>query len=208
MNRRLLTVAAILVAWGVLINCVPLSRAVPLQKPLSRLPARLGDWEGSSAELSGDVLKVLGVTDCLSRHYRRGAARVEVYVGYYDSQGAGRQIHSPKHCLPGGGWTIVSQQTREINLAGIGTIAPVEAVYEKDGVRQLFVYWYRMKGADVTNDYLLKWRMILNSIRYRRNEAAFVRLSTAMVGDERQALAVIEGFIADFLPRLQEHLPP
>ena len=32
---------------------------------------------------------------------------VELYVAWYDSQRAGRSAHSPRTCLPGGGWQIV-----------------------------------------------------------------------------------------------------
>lgn len=207
MHKRLLTVVAALLAWAIFVDTIPISRVVPLQKPLSRLPLKVGGWEGTSVELTGDILKELRVTDYLSRYYQRGADQVEVYVGYYDSQAAGRQIHSPKHCLPGGGWNFSSQKTREVDLAGVGKISLVEAYYEKEGARLLLVYWYRMKDGYITNEYLLKWRMILNSVRYRRNEATFVRFSTLSEGDDGRAFEAVRGFMADFVPRLQEHLP-
>ena len=71
------------------------------------------------------VLELLKLTDYVMRVYvptssekpqagafegqtRQAAAPVWLYVGYYGSQRTGATYHSPKNCLPGGGWVFKS----------------------------------------------------------------------------------------------------
>ena len=42
------------------------------------------------------------------------AQPVNLYVAWYDSQQAGRSVHSPRTCLPGGGWQIKSFDQVEV----------------------------------------------------------------------------------------------
>ena len=64
-----------------------------------------------------------------------------------------------------------------------------------------------MKDAYITNEYFLKLYMILNSLRYSRNDAAFVRLLSVVTGETNDASLLIDNFKSDFLPLLKDYLP-
>ncbi len=47
-------------------------------------------------------LDLLGAREVSFRTYREGTGqRVWVFMGYFDRQKEGSQVHSPKHCYPG-----------------------------------------------------------------------------------------------------------
>jgi EpsI family protein len=41
---------------------------------------------------------------------------VTLYVGYFTDQKEGEMTHSPKHCLPGGGWNPVESEIYTVNV--------------------------------------------------------------------------------------------
>ena len=70
-------------------------------------------------------------------------------------------------------------------------------------------YWYRQRGKDIANEYLLKWHTFVGSFKYRRTDGALVRLTTTInpnetdkVADERmqQFMLLINDELSDYVP--------
>ena len=211
MRLRLLLACALVVGVAAWVRLVPFTEAVPPLQPLAEFPHRLGPWTGRDHRFEDYVYEQLKVSDSLLREYRRpDGARLYLYVGYYASQREGMQIHSPKHCMPGGGW--VPRWARDVELADPalpgGRLTARETLYAKGGSQTLFLYWYQMARRFTTNEYMLKLYMIDHAIRYHRTDAAFVRLSTAVVRDDAErAKGVLVDFARLCIPRLVEFLP-
>jgi EpsI family protein len=83
----------------------------------------------------------------------------------------------------------------------------VEAVYQNGGERELFLYWFQVKGATLTSEYALKLAEITNSILHNRRDSAFVRISVPYREGDVGALAVGERFVRDFYPHIKAVLP-
>ena len=83
----------------------------------------------------------------------------------------------------------------------------VRAVYQNGYSRELFVYWFQVKGKTLANEYSLKLAEIVNSIFYNRRDSAFIRLSVSYEGDPNQAIALAESFVQDFYPHIAAVLP-
>ena len=182
--------------------------SVPANRPLNDIPMTLGDWRMVSQLAMGEgVLANLKPTDYLSRVYVDGAGnRVVFYLGYHGGGPDSGPIHSPKHCLPGSGWQILQQEKKEVPVAD-GTVSFVQAVYQQGEEKVLFLYWFQIKGAALTNEYALKFAEIRNSILYNRRDSAFIRISV-MAGDNvEQAVSVGEQFVRDFYPSIVQVLP-
>jgi len=207
MIARLVMVALVLGVFGWFVQGHSFHKRMPLQTPLQEFPRQMDEWEGRDHFFSEGILEQLQVSDYIMRVYRQDNDRgVSLYLGYYETQGEGAQIHSPRHCLPGGGWSAVSEKVRQISV-GDREIDVVQAVYRKDESREVFVYWYQMENATITNDYMLKVQMVLNSLKYGRNDAAFVRLSAPVTDSVDEAVTRIEDFMDDFVPHLDRFLP-
>lgn len=207
MGKRLLIVALLVLSFAIYVQARPFHDRVPIKKDLLSFPLEFSDWNSRAYELSPSVLEQLRVTNYLMRDYRREDDAVSLYIGYYETQREGAQIHSPRHCLPGSGWLLKGSQARTVHIEGYRPIHVMQAVYERNGVEEVFLYWYQMKDATITNEYLLKLQMIINSLKYRRNDAAFLRLSSTVTANLDETVASIESFMADFVPLLDDYLP-
>lgn len=211
MKLRLLIACGLVVAVAAWVRVAPFFEAVPPLQPLAEFPHRLGGWEGRDHRFEDYVYEQLKVSDSLLREFRRpGVAPIYLYVGYYASQREGMQIHSPKHCMPGGGWAPRWARDVEINDPALpdGRLTARETLYGKGGEQTLFLYWYQMARRFTTNEYLLKLFMIDHAIRYHRTDAAFVRLSIPVVGDDTNgAEETVTAFARLCAPELVSFLP-
>lgn len=182
--------------------------AVPSIRPLADFPQQQADWRMSSEwTFSANVLNVLKAADYISRQYTDVAGnRVTLYVGYHSGGEDSGGIHSPKHCLPGSGWYEVSSQRGTLELQG-QRLKLVRSIYQKGGDKELFLYWFQVKGKSLSDEYSLKLAEITNSLLYRRADSAFIRVSVPFETDQEKAVALGERFVKDFYPLLQEFLP-
>jgi EpsI family protein len=81
-------------------------------------------------------------------------------------------------------------------------------VIEKGGQRQFVLYWYQHNTRNVTNEYLAKLYLILDSIFRKRSDGALIRLNASLTGvPEETAQAGLVAFAGAFLPELAKAFP-
>lgn len=136
-----------------------------------------------------------------------GEGNINFYSAYYASQRNGASIHSPRSCMPGDGWRITSLEQRQFaELPFQGEPLQLNrAVIEKGDMKQLVYYWFPQRGRQVTNEYLVKWHLLIDAITLHRTDGALVRLVTAL--DSGQDLSVADKRLHDFLSSLVKELP-
>lgn len=206
-NARFAAAYAVLLA-AILYLGLHRDLGVPMKRRFESFPAVVSGWRMSSeTTLSSKVEEVLKASDVLYREYVNGSGdRVELYVGYHDGGKGSGEIHSPKHCLPGSGWFEIYSRPQELAAAG-ERLKLVRALYQKGDRKELFLYWYQVGDASISNEYALKLAEIVNSVLHRRRDASFIRVSVPVGGGERQAEAVGEAFVRDFFPTIRQYLP-
>ena len=182
--------------------------SVPSGRPLNDLPLAHNGWRVvSQASFSEKVLDLLKPTDYLSRKYAgRGGEVVELYVGYHNGGRESGEIHSPKQCLPGGGWFKLKEDETSVSSGG-RDIRFVKAVYQKGDAREGFLYGYQVKGEPLSSEYSLKFAQVFNSIFHGRRDSAFIRVSVPVDMEEERAFSAGIDFIKDFYPAIEETLP-
>ena len=149
---------------------------------LDQLPSAFGDWRSQDIPMSASVNKVLGADVTLQRIYRNASRQqVEVFLAYFSRQAVNSQIHSPRHCLPGAGWTIVSTEPTHVELPGRSQPA-TRMMLEHEGASEEMLYWFRTRSGSVTGEYALKLDLFRNSLARRPTDAVFVRY-VAPAGD-------------------------
>ena len=186
--------------------------AVPLRRPLSTVPTTLGPWTSRSITMTDSILQNVGVEDYLFRDYTDGrGVSINAYVGFYEAQREGDQAHSPKHCLPGSGWSQVESSEIEFESPGFngGKTRANRYVIGKGDERQLVLYWYQGRGRNITNEYASKIYLVVDSIFRKRTDGALVRIMVPQGGTlsskGAQATAII--FARQFLPEVAKALP-
>lgn len=207
MKAHFLAIYLLLAAAGLYLH-LHSDLSVPINRPLQQFPTAVNSWRMTDeAQLSGEVQNVLKASDVLIRQYQGPQGeKVQLYIGYHGGGKGGGEIHSPKHCLPGSGWLEHSSNRYTIR-AGKDDLNLVQAVYQKGERSELFLYWYQVRGKSLSEEFSLKGQQILNSVLHRRRDASFIRVSIPFQGDERQAQAVGERFVKEFLPAIRAFLP-
>jgi exosortase D (VPLPA-CTERM-specific) len=183
------------------------SDLTPTRTSLANLPLELGAWSGRRDALERVYLDALRLDDYAMANYKRSGASspVNLYVAYYDSQRTGESAHSPRSCLPGGGWEITSFEQRAVETDASGTLAVNRAVIELGDHRQLVYYWFQQRGRIVTNEYLVKWYIFWDALTRRRTDGALVRLTA--FAPRQQDIAKVDAELTDFARQVYSVLP-
>jgi exosortase D (VPLPA-CTERM-specific) len=178
---RSFVAAAVIVLTGVALEYTVPERPeiVPSRPSFSEFPSQIGAWNGTSESLEQVYLDALRLDDYLMMNYTGpDLSPVNFYIAYYESQReAGLSVHSPKLCLPGGGWKIESFEPYELRAtSGQGSLPVNRVVIEHGGSRQLVYYWFRERDRRVTNEYLVRWYIFWDGLTRNRTDGALVRL--------------------------------
>ena len=187
------------------------AEAVPNRAAFATFPMALNAWHGRRDTLESVYVDALKFSDyVLATYARPGGAPVNFYVSYYDSQRKGESAHSPRVCLPGGGWTIDRFEARDVSDArpGGGALRVNRAVMSLGTERQLVYYWFQQRGRIITNEYLVKWFLFWDSLTRNRSDGAMVRLIAPVhAGGEAQADATLQEFARAVEAQLPRYLP-
>ena len=192
------------------------ARAEPelARKEFKSFPLYHKKWIGRESALEENILGELKLTDYIMADYRstQGGMPINFYVAYYQSQRQGAAIHSPRTCIPGGGWEFRGLDQMTIPNVNHMSGAPLEVnrvVIRKDSAAQLVYYWFEQRGRNVTNEYEAKWYIFQDSLRENRTDGALVRVVVPvldiknMEASEQQAIKFIQdfySFIPDYIP--------
>jgi EpsI family protein len=184
---------------------------VPVRKSLDLFPDRIGEWQGRQAtNLEVEVLNILKVSDYLMRRYVDANGRsIWLYIGYWATQRrGGGQAHSPKNCLPGGGWEPIEASYLTIKLPP--PYAPIEVnryLIQKDRDMQVVLYWYQAQGHAVAGELGAKISMVRSALMSRRTDGALVRASSPVTGTVAETTARLVLYVQALYPVLGEYLP-
>lgn len=187
----------------------------PQRQSFSAMPLVHAGWLGREGTLEQDILDNLKLTDYFYADFVRDAHSLPVnfYMAYYNSQKKGAGIHSPKSCIPGGGWEIKQFDKHQISAVPLssatGDFIVNRAIIQKSEVRSVVYYWFQQRGRIVHDEYLNRWYIFADSVTHNRSDGALVRVSVPWPAEKE--LAEIDEhareFIADFYPMLSQYLP-
>ena len=185
---------------------------VPARTMFSSFPLSVDDWEGRADKLEKIYLDALKLSDYSLVNYRdQSGHTVNFYSAYYDSQKKGQSAHSPKSCLPGGGWVIESLTNTDLGipLESGESLKVNRALITHGEAHQLVYYWFQQRGRTITNEYLVKWFVFWDALTKNRTDGALVRLITPVAEGEdiQTSEAALRSFAASIAPHLDEYIP-
>lgn len=180
-----------------------------LTMPLaSAMPDSIEGTPGIDLEVSKGEATMAGFTDYALRAYPSSDSTpaTTIYLGYYDHQTRGHTIHSPKNCLPGSGWEVLSDKAQPL-VVGDETVVVNRYLLQNKGARDLVLYWYQGRGRVAHDEYLVKWDLLRDAIVKRRTDEALVRIVVPITGTEDDALARAKKIAVRLVPAMYRVLP-
>ncbi len=212
LSLRFLFAAALMLIAALVLQAHSRNEVFPPRLQLSSLPLEIDGWIGHDFGLDKETLEILGPGEFLVRDYDNvdtPQPPINLYIAYFPSQKAGDTIHSPSHCLPGGGFVPTLRETIKLKDED-GKSFPVNRyVVSKGGDRQLVLYWFLAHGRGVASEYSAKYYLIADSIRMNRSDGALIRLMSPMEKDETPDAAQqrMMKLGAQLLPMLNSYIP-
>jgi exosortase D (VPLPA-CTERM-specific) len=201
----------LLVAFAGVTLVVPRPTEVhPARAVFAEFPLQFGAWRGKTQSLEAVYDQALQLDDYLLADFVDGSGGqgINLYVSWYDSQRKGEAVHSPRACIPGGGWQMQGFGQRELRQVTINgrPLRVNRTLIEQGNERQLVYYWFQQRGRIITNEFLVKWFIFWDALIKHRTDGAMVRLVTALppggtVADADGRLTEFAGRIAGELPR-------
>ncbi len=184
----------------------------PARSSFAEFPMQLGSWTGHPESLEGIYLDALALDDYLLADYTDGPGpAVNLYIAYYESQRKGEAVHSPRSCLPGGGWQMRDFGQRTLtNVRVNGQPIPVNrSVIELGDQRELVYYWFQQRGRAMTNEFEVKWYLFSDALARHRTDGALIRLITPLPpgADEVAADRRLTEIAAQIAPTLSRYVP-
>ncbi len=183
---------------------------VPTRMSFDSFPMEVEEWRGTRSTIESIVIDVLKFDDYIKADYLDPSGQsVNLYVAYYDSQSKGESAHSPRTCIPGGGWQISSHDVVPVALQE-GLSMPVNRLVIAMGdYKQLVYYWFDGRDRVITNEYMVKWYLFWDSLTRNRSDGALVRLTTTIPPTEDVAAAEqrLISFLQQVNPKLGAYIP-
>lgn len=212
-NRYVMILTLVLVVQGGLYYGVASRReTVPYVAPLSLFPLTVGGFEEvRDIPLEQDVRDLLKADDILNRIYAdpSGARQLLFFVAYFKTQRQGQSPHSPKNCLPGSGWEPLTTDRPQITVPNWPTPITINRyVVQKGDDESITLYWYQSHNRVIASEYLAKFWLVADALRYRRSDTSLVRVSVPVYGhDIDGATRLGVQFVQAVFPELLNRLP-
>ena len=185
---------------------------IPMRSSFAEFPLNIDNWSGVRTGMETVYLNQLKLDDYLLANFTRpGQQPISSYVAWYNSQRGGESSHSPRTCLPGGGWQINSLQ--QVLIPGVtvngGEMSVNRAIISSGTNRQLVYYWFQQRGRVITNEYMVKWYLFWDALTQRRTDGALVRLIVSVPddGSTEQIESQLNEFTRNFVPKLTPFIP-
>jgi EpsI family protein len=161
--------------------------AIPLAAPLTGVLNSMSGYEVRDQTLSADEERVAGMSQYVARAYSRQKSEAfTTFVSYYERQTQGRTIHSPRNCLPGAGWGILSAGTQDLVVAGAKQTVN-HYVLRNGPETAVVLYWYQGRGRIVANEYAVKWNLLRDAAIAGHTEEALVRVVVPVTPEPGEA---------------------
>jgi EpsI family protein len=210
LSVRAAIAGALLVGALLVLQFRSTGEAVPIRKSFDTFPSTIATWrERQSNNLDLEIVSLLKVNDYVMRLYaNRDGRTLWLYIGYWSTQRKGAQIHSPRNCLPGGGWEPIEASRLVVALPG--GRAPIEVnryLIQKDRDQQVVLYWYQSQGKAVAGELAAKIEMVRSAITRNRTDGALVRVSAPVSGGVAETTDSLVRYVQALYPVLAEYLP-
>jgi exosortase D (VPLPA-CTERM-specific) len=183
---------------------------IPERRDFAGVPSHFPGWRSEVRPIDPSVAEVLGADDSIVVNLLSPEGAVyNLYLAYLNAQRDGRSWHSPRQCIPGGGWKIARHDVVKSRAGDGRPFNYNRMIIENGDHRQLVYYWYDQRGRKIANEFVMKFWLIVDAVTRKRSDGAMVRLitpiaddMTARDADEKLAplVARVESFLPAYVP--------
>ncbi|MFL6466970.1 MAG: exosortase C-terminal domain/associated protein EpsI, partial [Pyrinomonadaceae bacterium] len=210
-QQRVLALFVTILTAGVLISWLENRVESKVQRrQLSSFPMILdGSLKiGDDKRFSEETERVLGASDYVMREYRSPyGQKLNLFIGYYDSQRTGATYHSPRNCLPGSGWEMKELDPVQLSKPDGTNFEANKYLVQRGEYKGLMIYWFQGRGRTNSSEYWDKADTFKDSVLRNRSDGAIIRVMTPFGDDESASLQEAISLSNSVAKRLSEYVP-
>ena len=202
--------SGLLIITFILVNLSRYSRLESKRLPgFALILMQSGSWSGQEYFFPDQTYELMKADASTLRRYANSEGKeLYLFISYFKSQKYGSQIHSPKNCLPGSGWKILTREKTRIKGSSGSSLLVNRLLISDNQTREVMYYWFQTRSGLVTSELGLKLDLVINSLKRAPTDAAFIRINLPLNEvSEKEALVLVEDFLKDFQPGIEEALP-
>ena len=183
------------------------SEIVPARESFASYPMEIDGWKAQSYEFVNGENEILKLKDYFLANFSKANTNIDVYLGYTDSQRSGFVPHSPKACIPGGGWEITDTRLQSITIDNKTSFKVTRLLISKGELKQVIYYWFHQRGRNLSNEFPMKFALLYDAIYRNRTDGAIVRFTTKVTKSEQDSDRVLTEFIRLNYPLFSRYIP-
>jgi EpsI family protein len=181
-----------------------------LRQPLASVPLEIGDWSGKDEPVEADIVDRAQTTEYLNRTYesrKLPGLKLRLWVNF-SLQGTNLR-HSPKICLPSGGWTEIESMTRVVRVPlGTGrSIAVTRLGYQRGEVVEHVGFWYYIFGEGSLENYVRQLSITSRSSHGQTTRGSSMTVEVFYLGDHDSEGEALKAFAQELVKTLEPILP-
>jgi exosortase D (VPLPA-CTERM-specific) len=180
---------------------------IPKREVFAGFPLEISGWSGRKYDFTNGENEILKLKDYFLANFNKANTNIDVYLGYTDSQRAGFVPHSPKACIPGGGWEITDTRLQNITINSNTTFKVTRMLISKGESKQVIYYWFHQRGRNLSNEFPMKFALLYDAIKMNRTDGAIVRYTTTVRKSELEADILLTEFIRLNYPLFPRFIP-
>jgi exosortase D (VPLPA-CTERM-specific) len=190
---------------------IPYAGNLPQRTVFKSFPMQIGEWQGKRNYLTREILDQLWADDYVSAIFTDSNSRYAIYlfIPFYEYQGTRHTAHAPQACLLGGGFALLNQQERQVNLNNGNQIKVMTMTLVKGNAKILGSYFFLQRGRVITSPWMNKFHLMWDAFKKRRTDGALVRTEMLLAPGQsvEEAYPILEDFIAKLWEILPEYVP-
>jgi Protein of unknown function (DUF3485) len=182
----------------------------PLRRPLASIPLDLGDWVGKDEPVDSDLVERAQTTEYLNRSYENRklpGLRLRLWINF--SLVGTNLRHTPKICLPSGGWTEIESLTRvlAVPLSPDRSIEVTRLGYQRGELVEHVGFWYYIFGEGTLENYVRQLSITSRSSHGQTTRGSSMTVEVFYPGDNDAEGDALREFARDLLKSLEPILP-
>lgn len=203
--------AIFLTTWSASLIVTVDKLTIPDRQIFAAFPYEFDGWKSAVRPIDSEIAEVLGADDSIVVNLESPQGDLfNVYMAYLTARRDGRSWHSPRQCIPGGGWqvtefSVVNPDDTPSPQDGALTFPYNRMVIEYGSQKQIVYYWYDQRGHKFANEYVMKLSVIWDTLTRKRADGALVRLMAPVA--EGNDVASTDKKMRDMARRMQTVMP-
>jgi len=186
----------------------------PQSLTVHQFPVEIGGWTSKLLEADELTIEILGTEDILERQYVEPGTDRFVNLLIVFAVNNREAFHEPQYCMTGVGSNLVVDETRTIDVPGIGEQPfnyMVFSMQDRRGsdhkVRLVMANLYACRRTMTADWMTQQMNIMLDGLGGRPASGAMIRYTTPVVTTDEDAWEFLQTFVRMSLPIVPDYLP-